>query len=59
MGETEREPPAKPEETRSEVESPEARRVYAAPEVTVLEFRTVIKGISGNAREPLGGFQKI
>ncbi len=56
MGDTEKDPRAKQEDTRSEVESPKARRAYAAPEVTVLEFRAVIKGTSGRAREPLGGY---
>ena len=58
MGETEKEPQANREGRRKEAESPEARRSYVAPEVTVLEMRTVIKGPSGrlgdqfNSRQP-------
>ncbi len=47
MGETDKEPRAKPEETRSEAEFPKVRRAYAAPEVTVLELESVIKGPTG------------
>jgi hypothetical protein len=44
MGETEKESQTNPDRTRGEVDSSDARRAYAAPEVTVLDFRSLIKG---------------
>jgi len=48
MGETEREIQTNPEGTRKEAETLDARRVYAAPEVTVLDFESVMQGTSGH-----------
>ena len=43
MGETEKEIQTNPEGTRKDVESHHGRRVYAAPEVRVVELKFVIK----------------
>ena len=43
------------EGTPKEAESLDARRVYAAPEVTVLELGSVIKGPSGFLDDHSGG----
>jgi hypothetical protein len=55
MGEAKKEIQTNLEGTRKEAESLDARRVYAAPEVTVLEFESVIKGPSGFLDDHAGG----
>jgi hypothetical protein len=47
MGEAEKDSQTKLDETREEADSPGGRRVYATPEVTVLELASVVKGTSG------------
>jgi len=47
MGEAEKEIQTNLDGTPEEVESLDVRRVYVAPEVTVLELGSVIKGPSG------------
>jgi hypothetical protein len=51
MGETEKELQRNPDGNRVELESLDARRAYAAPEVRVLEFRTIIKAGSGRGQD--------
>ena len=39
---------------QGEVESPDMRRAYAAPEVTALDLQSVIKGVSGAHSDGVG-----
>jgi hypothetical protein len=55
MGETDKDIQTDLDGTVKQAESLDARRVYAAPEVTVLELGSVIKGPSGFLDDHAGG----
>ena len=54
MGEAEKERQRNLDQARGDVDSLDERRTYEAPEVTVLEFATVIKGGSGPLTDGAG-----